>query len=57
MLQSIYWKNKSCKLLYYNTNTTFANYNQIFHVVKILKEICVHNIEPQPVLLTVEDFF
>ena len=52
-----YLKNKSCKFLYYNTNTAVANYSRIlFSGVKLSKEVCVHHIEHEPVLLESENF-
>ena len=58
MLQSISCTKKSCKFIYYKKNTAVADYNRIlFYSVKILKEVCVHHIEHEPVLLTVEEIY
>ena len=58
MLQSISCTNKSCTLLYYNTNNSVANYNRIlFSSMRLSKEICVHHIEHEPVLLTAEEIY
>ena len=44
--------------LYYNTNTDVADYNRIlFSDIKLPKEICVHHIENEPVLLTFEETY
>ena len=58
MLQRISFTNKYCTLLYYYTNTTVADYNQIlFSGVKLSKEFCVHHIEHEPVLLKFEEIY
>ena len=58
MLQSISCTKKSCTLLYYNTNTDVSDYNGIlFSGMKLSKEVCVHHIEHEPVLLTYEGIY
>ena len=58
MLQRISCTNKHCTLLYYNTNIDVANYNRIlFSDMKLSKKFCVHRIEHEPVLLTVEEHY
>ena len=44
-------------LIYYNTNTAVVNYNRICFGVKLSKEVCVHQIEHEPVLLTAEEIY
>ena len=56
MIQSISCTNKPYTLLYYYTNNYFPDYKRIFFSdMKLSKEFCVHHIEHEPVLLTVEN--
>ena len=58
MLQRISFKNKLFTLLYYYTNTAVTDYNRIlFYGVKLSREVCVHHIEHEPVLLKVEEIY
>ena len=58
MLQSISCTNKFCAFLYCNTNTAVVDYNRIlFSGIKLSKEVCVHHIEYEPVLLTAEEIY
>ena len=58
MLQRIFCRNRSCTLLYYNTNTDVAKYNRILYFSKKLSnKICVNHIEHEPFLLTVEEIY
>ena len=58
MLQSIYCTNKSCTLIHYNKNTDVADYNQVFiSGMKFPKEVCLHHIEHEPVILTAEEIY
>ena len=57
MLQIISYTNKSCMFLYYNTNTDIADYNRIFSCVIIPKEVYVHHIEHETVLLTSKEIY
>ena len=53
-----YTTTKPCTSLYYNTNTDVDSYNRIlFSGVKLSKEVCVHHIEHEPVLLTVGEIY
>ena len=58
MLQSIYPPNKYCTLIYYDTNTVVTDYDRIlFSGIKLSKEVCVHHIEHEPVLLKFEEIY
>ena len=58
MLQSIYCTNKSCTVLYYNSNTAVPITTIILTSgIKLSKEVCLHDIEHEPVLLTSEEIY
>ena len=45
-------------LLYYNKNNAVADYNPCFFSgLKLSKEVCVHQIEQEPVRLTSEEIY
>ena len=45
-------------MLYFNTNTVVVDYSQIFiSGMKLSKEVCLHHIEHEPVLLTAEEIY
>ena len=58
MPQIISFTNKPCTLLYHNTNATVAYYNCIlFSRVELSKQVCVHHIEHESVILTAEEIY
>ena len=57
MPQRISYTDKYYTLLYYNTNTDVADYDQIFSGLKLSKEVCVHHTLNEPFLLKSKEFF
>ena len=58
MFQIISFTKKPFTSLYYSKNTAAADYNRIlFSGVKVSKEVCIHHIEHEPVLLTAKEIY